>query len=220
MWTLPWATWKMSLKAFGPGSQGYATGNVLKQVKSHNCHSRPEAHRLFKKQCRLHCHLWAYLWAGHHIGHEPWAGGGVRSRQMKPHGSSWSMRALLLKVVSSHRIKYDARLSGELTNSHGGPAVITVTKPEPIQTDKCYESQLLEETNPHRGKTSPPLIPVLEVGRALADSEGTHTSGTEQVTDSCLQVQTHRSPSKLNPLVKPLGSSLSGVPLTPIHVVQ
>lgn len=113
----------------------------------------------------------------HHIGHEPWVGGGVRNRQMKPDGSSWSLRALLLRVVSSHRIKYDTRLSGKLTYSHGGPAAITVTKPEPIQTDKCYESQLLEETNPHRGKTLPPN-PVLEAGRALADFEGTRSSGT------------------------------------------
>lgn len=51
----------MSLKAFGPGSQGYAIGNAPKQVKAHNCHARPEAHRLSKKQCSLHCYLWAYL---------------------------------------------------------------------------------------------------------------------------------------------------------------
>lgn len=56
--------------------------------------------------------------------------------------------------------------------------MITVTKPEPIQT---------EETNLDRGKTSPPLTaPVLETGRALANFEGTRTSGTEEVTDSCL----------------------------------
>lgn len=91
--------------------------------------------------------------------------------------------------------------------------MITVTKPEPTQT---------EETNLDRGKTfpRPPTAPVLETGRALANFEGTRTSGTEEVTDSCLRVQMHTSPSKLYPLVKPLGSILSGVPLTPIHIVQ
>lgn len=57
--------------------------------------------------------------------------------------------------------------------------LIRVTQPEMIHSGKCHESQLLEETKPHRGKT-----PVLEVGRALAIFDGTSTGGTQGVAGS------------------------------------